>query len=367
MRPLRRKLEEASMKVLFANAGRSWGGVKTWMLRLIQSLSDTGTECLLVGRETDMEFLDAARANGACVFPFRFGPDYNPAAIAKALRLVKSARPSIAVTSITKELTTVAVAARMSGLPVVVRLGLSTDIRSNLRSRIVYKHLATCALVPSAAIRDGLPHDVLNPERIHIIPSGTLIPNRSLLSKQHGSVVRIAYVGKIEQRKGIDIQLKAFATLLDSGLDIVVDIVGDGPLLQALKAQYRCYPAIVFHGYLPDPSPLLTTAHIGVMHSKHEGFPNTLLEYMAHSLAIVTTPVDGITEMLVDGQEALFVPYGNTECLGAALRRLVVSKEECNALGDAAFRRAKEDFDVNCQARKVASFLQQVIERRDSG
>jgi glycosyltransferase involved in cell wall biosynthesis len=54
-----------------------------------------------------------------------------------------------------------------------------------------------------------------------------------------------------------------------------------------------------------------------------EGFPTVLTEAMDAGLAIVTTPIRGAADHLVDGENVLFVESGDVDALAAAISTLL--------------------------------------------
>ncbi len=80
----------------------------------------------------------------------------------------------------------------------------------------------------------------------------------------------------------------------------------------------------------------LGAADVFVCSSRVESYPRVILEAMYFGLAIVTTPVYGITEQLVDGSSALFFAPGDAPGLAALLDRLEGNPELRRELGASA-------------------------------
>ncbi|OGJ93671.1 MAG: hypothetical protein A2487_02450 [Candidatus Raymondbacteria bacterium RifOxyC12_full_50_8] len=346
------------MKILFANATRTWGGVKTWTLNLVRAFAESGISSIVCCRRTDPLLARCAEA-GALVEPFTFGMDYNPLAMIRAYRILKKHRPSCIVTNISKELRIFGPIARALGIPVVARLGLSTDLRNNTRTRLEYRNLVRAILVPSHAIARDLPREIIGATPIQVVHNGVVVSNRTSWDSD-ARPVRTVFLGKLIERKGIAAILEAVSILIREGEPVEAEIIGDGAQADELHKRYGAVSGITFSGYCPMPRPNLLQAHIGVCNSSHEGFPNTLLEYMAAGLAIVTTEVDGISEMLVNGREALFVSCNNVPAITEALRNLVRNPALRTTLAQAAHARAIREFSINGQAAKIASFFRSI-------
>ena len=63
------------------------------------------------------------------------------------------------------------------------------------------------------------------------------------------------------------------------------------------------------------------------MCSRHEGFPMVVLEAWARGVAVVTTPVGGLPDVIEEGKNCLTFPFGDAEGLEKQLRRLMQSPE----------------------------------------
>ena len=123
------------MKVLFVTSAKTWGGVKSWMVRVMGAMSQKKVETVLLARGPE-DFLDKAKEAGATVYPVRFGMDYAPWAVFKAVRMLRRLQPDVIITNISKEVRTYGVAARFLDIPVVARLGLAGEALAAFSQRL---------------------------------------------------------------------------------------------------------------------------------------------------------------------------------------------------------------------------------------
>ncbi len=82
---------------------------------------------------------------------------------------------------------------------------------------------------------------------------------------------------------------------------------------------------------------------------------------MACGLAVITTPVSGIPELVRDGENGLLVPPDDPETLAAAVERLRNDRQLAARLGDAGRRTVVERFDGAQLARHLASLFKGAI------
>jgi glycosyltransferase involved in cell wall biosynthesis len=147
----------------------------------------------------------------------------------------------------------------------------------------------------------------------------------------------IAYVGRIERRKGVETLIDALPEILRAIPGARLRLVGkdhpSGPggsslsdhLRQRLRDAGVPAGAVEFAGPV-DRTELPWTyrgAAVCVVPSLYENFPYTCLEAMACGSAVVASAVGGIPEILNDRSDGLLVPPARPDALAAAVIRLL--------------------------------------------
>jgi glycosyltransferase involved in cell wall biosynthesis len=199
-------------------------------------------------------------------------------------------------------------------------------------------------------------HNGVDTTRFQPAPAGERAALRAELGIGEQDVAVIA-VASLKPLKRIDALLTAAARLAQTGIPLRVIIAGDGSeraALEKLAADLGMGAAVAFLGNRDDVNRLLQASDVFVLASRTEAFPNVVLEAMATGLAVVTTDVGSVREMVEPDASALLVNSGDDAALEAALKRLA---------GDAALRarlgrRGREivnerfRFDTMCQKRE---------------
>lgn len=143
---------------------------------------------------------------------------------------------------------------------------------------------------------------------------------------------RLICVGRLSPEKGHKFLLEALSTLRDRGLVCHLDLVGSGPVDDALRNQARRLgiESMVsfrgFVGYGPELFNLYKRAGIAVICSLTEGFPQVINEALSIGLPTIATRVGGIPDFLADGKTALLVPPGDAHSLASAIDKLARNK-----------------------------------------
>ncbi len=162
---------------------------------------------------------------------------------------------------------------------------------------------------------------------IKVIPNGVDTEHfRPQANKSMSTPVRLLTVCRLISRKRIDILIKAVAKSLADGLDVALNIAGDGNLLSELTHLAKVLnvtDSVNFLGRVsPDQMPAIYRDNdIFVMSSQHEGMSNAILEAMASGLPIITTRCEGVDE-LVSGN-GIVVEQENPTAVAEAIKKLV--------------------------------------------
>ena len=141
------------------------------------------------------------------------------------------------------------------------------------------------------------------------------------------SPLRLLTVGRLHWSKGHSVLLKAVKILLDGGLDVTLDVIGDGPERQALEGQADqdgLSERVTFYGSLSE-SRIIEAMHdadIFVLASLGEPLGVAYMEAMAMEVATIGTDAGGVAEIIKNGENGLLVPPKDPDALALAIRRL---------------------------------------------
>lgn len=133
---------------------------------------------------------------------------------------------------------------------------------------------------------------------------------------------RLLHVASLNPVKDQSTLLQALAHLVERGLDVSLDIVGEDTLggrLHALATRLGLDARVRFHGFLPSDavSSLHQQAHLFVLSSLHEAAGVVLLEAAASGLPVLGSHVGYLADWSVLGVPT--VPPGNPTLLADAV------------------------------------------------
>ena len=91
-----------------------------------------------------------------------------------------------------------------------------------------------------------------------------------------------------------------------------------------------------------------------------DALPTVLLEAMAAGLPCVSTPINGVPEIIEHGRTGVLVPENDPRALAAAIRSLLEDPVRRRQMGVAARIRAEERFDLRRNVAVLKSWLEHV-------
>jgi glycosyltransferase involved in cell wall biosynthesis len=195
--------------------------------------------------------------------------------------------------------------------------------------------------------------------KIRTIPIGVdlnLFAPDPLRSRSRDPIV--LFVGRLVEKKGCEYLIRAMAQVEAGHPEAKLLIVGDGPLLDPLRAQARAalrhctflgsQPPNVVRDLMHRAS-LMAAPSVVASHGDTEGLPITLCEAQAIGLPVVAFRGPGVAEAVVENETALLVPSRDAGGLAEAISTLL--RDDCLAarLAKAGRRRAEALFSLERQ------------------
>jgi glycosyltransferase involved in cell wall biosynthesis len=181
-------------------------------------------------------------------------------------------------------------------------------------------------------------------EPAHVVPFFTsILTDEQLLRardaaarKTFSESPRVLYVGRLYEGKNVEVLLAALGQLKTEGLSLRCELVGEGPLREALEAQVESLglgDAVQFTGGVDFERVLASyeESDVLVLASDNEGWPKALAEAMAFGLVCVGSDRGLMPQMLAEGRGIVVAP-GDATALASALRRVSGSPEACREM-----------------------------------
>lgn len=207
-----------------------------------------------------------------------------------------------------------------------------------------------------------------------IIPFGAAIEARGAGGREHPtphSGLRLLFVGRLVERKGVHVLLDALARLPEEP-PVQLEIVGDGPERGPLEHRARALGIegrVIFRGYVPNEAledalrrcDALVLPAIRDSKGDVEGLGVVLLEAMGFGHPVIASNSGGIVDIVRPGENGLLVPPGDPAALAAAIESLARDPALVRHLGDAALVDVRHRFSWDSILDRLSTLYHSLV------
>jgi glycosyltransferase involved in cell wall biosynthesis len=212
-----------------------------------------------------------------------------------------------------------------SDVNLLPRLGLGPQLRFALHN--ADRVFGICADLSAKAIALGA-----RPERCSVVYNGLDLDHfpmrdrdacRARLELPSG-IELLLYVGNLKHVKGVDVLVAAFELVARRRASARLALIGDGPMLPALRAQATAAgigERVLFLGRRPhvEVGNWMSAADVFVLPSRSEGLPNVVWESVACGTPVVASRVGGVPEAFDPEFAGALVEPEDAEALANAI------------------------------------------------
>ncbi len=381
-RPSRGKIRVVTLVDSLGTGGGEQMAVQTTALldpdRFERTLCVTRTP----SEDESPEFISASaeklRLAGVRIIQLRRGSPANLVAWAPLLRMLRSERVDVLHSHKFGANVWAAPLGRLAGVPLIVAHEHSWSFEGRPLRRFLDRELiargATVILCVSREDRRRMIEiEKIPPDRIVVIPNG--IPDlpqptgrdlRSALGVAPEAPV-VGAVSMLRPEKGIDVLIRAAATLKQGFPDLRVLVAGDGDraTYEALIRSLDLEEAVHLLGVRTDVPDLLDAFQVAVSCSEREGSPLSVIEYMAAARPIVATRVGGVPDLIEDGVHGLLVKPHDPAALAAAIGALLRDPLRAAEMGRRASERQSREFTLQATIARLEDLYERELGRSE--
>jgi phosphatidylinositol alpha-mannosyltransferase len=177
----------------------------------------------------------------------------------------------------------------------------------------------------------------------HVIPNGVDVDAPPAGPKPRSEKLRVLFVGRSEERKGLPVLLQAFEGLIEH-VPARLTLIGASP--EDVKR------------YVPDPATEASIENLGRVSGQDlwrqlhqadvlcapslagESFGMVLTEAFAAGTPVIASEIAGYSDVVTDGSDGILVPPADPQRLAEELQRLYLEPARREAMGRAAHRTA---------------------------
>jgi colanic acid/amylovoran biosynthesis glycosyltransferase len=191
-------------------------------------------------------------------------------------------------------------------------------------------------------------------------------------SPRHNAVPRIGTLGRLVEKKGVDVLLRACSLLKDRGVAFRLEIAGDGPdrpMLDALRVKLGIADSVEFLGGLTHSRvadwmkglDLFVLACRRDSSGDMDGIPVVLMEAMAGGTAVVSTRITGIPELISDTTCGLIAAPDDPGDLARAIGQVLIDTALRDRFRRAAVERVAREFNLVKSVERLSLLFKEAI------
>ncbi len=294
------------------------------------------------------------------------------------VRLFREEKVALVQTHLTYANILGSLAAHAAGIPVIATLH-SIAVRKGWKARVlkwiedyVLRRYATRILAVGQVVAD-LNKGSYGRRKVDVIPNGIPKPifpqvkEREALRREitgnHGTNPIVITVGRFSRAKGYEDMIEAFRLLQQRAANPKLVMVGSGTTVDSIKEQIsdlHLGQSIILTGEREDIPSLLALSDVYASSSHREGLPLALLEAMMAGLPVVATSVGDIPNVVTE-ETGVVVPPHRPELLADALEDLLKNPKKREAMGQAGYRRAMNEYSVEAWMKKHLALYREVL------
>ncbi len=223
---------------------------------------------------------------------------------------------------------------------------------------LLIRCFADRVVFPAAAVADAYPR-FLRRRSMQARYFAAVLPARP--PRAAADRPRIGLPARLGHRKGVDVFLEACRRLRDDGVAFEAWMGGGG--WESEEARRSATDYMARHGLVdvvaavdlvPGLDPWYARTDVVVLPSRRDPLPRVVMEAMCRGIPVVAARVDGIPEMVVDGETGFLVASEDAAGFAEAVARLLADPERRARMGAAARERARRLFS---QDAYVAAML----------
>lgn len=180
--------------------------------------------------------------------------------------------------------------------------------------------------------------------------------------KNKDEFINILYIGWLEEFKGIIDLIYAVDKLKETNQNFHLYVYGSGSLkikLQELITTFKIGSFVTLEGWADQQAKIkaFQNAHLYVLPSHKEGFPNSLLEAMISELPVLATEIGAIHNIIEDKKNGIITPSKNPDSLAEKIKLLIDDPALRTILAQSAKSTVVSNYTTKRALRNLGEFL----------
>lgn len=338
------------LRILHAEAATGFAGQERYIFRLMGALRERGHHVQAICQPHAQLTAELRRAGFHVDTLEMDGPWNHLKGLPRLVRLLRQGGFDVVNTHSRRETLLVGAAARLAGVPLIVR---TRHLAKPVGSLLAYTRVPKRVIAPSEFVRRHLIEQGVPPGHVAVVPPAVDFPDpmpvpvlRTELGLNAQAVI-VGSVGVLRKEKGHEQLIEAMLPLLGRYPQLHLVIVGGGDSardkLRGQAAAAGMGARIHLLGARSDVPALLPDFDIFALATHIEASGTAFVEAGAAGLPVVGTRVGGVPEMMREGESGFLVPLFDIPALTEALDRLIADSGLRRRMGEAGRRYCLEE------------------------
>ncbi|MBX0327768.1 glycosyltransferase family 4 protein [Oscillochloris sp. ZM17-4] len=185
----------------------------------------------------------------------------------------------------------------------------------------------------------------------------------------------VVFMGSFRAWHGVIGGVQAVMALIESGYDLRMTLIGDGPERAVAESLATAHPGhFRFTGAIPYDqvpaelaradlgiAPFTTAPHPALRAAGFFWSPLKVYEYMAAGLPVVTADIPPLSTVIRDGVEGALYPEGDLVALAEAIARVLDDPAAARAMGARARERVVEGYSWQRHCQELERILGEML------
>jgi len=202
-------------------------------------------------------------------------------------------------------------------------------------------------------------------EKVRVVPNGIELSQFENLQDRDDICRRlglnpdcpvIMQVGRLSPQKDPEMFLKGARYVLSGITEAQLVWIGEGPLFMEVKSEvesFRLQDKIHLVGRINQAYHCLAAADVVTSTSRWEGLPYSILEAMACSKPVVSTAVNGCSEVVINGKTGYLVEVGDAFGWAKSIIHLIADPQQAQLMGSAGKRLVEEKYSLSMMLSQI--------------
>jgi glycosyltransferase involved in cell wall biosynthesis len=175
----------------------------------------------------------------------------------------------------------------------------------------------------------------------------------------------IVMVASVSKNKHYDLFIDVAKMIGEQRKDITFVSIGGGS--ESARIQNRIVSErlnnLLMLGKRSDVEEIVYSSDIGVLFTYCEGFPNSVMEYMALKKPAIVSNEGGVNELIVDNSVGYLISNNNISDICNKITHLIDNSEKRNRFGSNGYKEIKEKYTIEIMSLKFIEIYKSLINK----